>query len=292
MSNGQNTGGLVLRGLWAAVRFLLPVEGPRAVRGTEGRAAAMGAAIPWLVPIGLLVGIAWTGMFRLTWRLFGETAYLRVIPALAITLMECLLTGPYLVMGLARTVHLLAGQQPRHAEQDSTAPLSPVGTLTLALTVLCQWVLVVSIPDVQTWWPMSTDWRHYFNFMYPKAIFRPLVLAPIWGRWGLLLAASIGRTTPHADAETGAFATAMRPGLLLLHSLLPIALTAVYCSREHNRFIGVVMAMLVFAVTFVVAFLMGQRGGGQSRQSMFAAGQIAQLAFLAFYRAFWRSLHP
>jgi len=279
------------RGLAAAVRFLLPVGGPRVGADGETGGAAVVAAVRWIVPLGLLIGLGWVGMFRLTWRLFGETANIRVMPALAITLLECLLTGPYLAMGLARTVHLLTGQQPRQAPQDPLTPLSPVGTLTLALTVLCQWVLVVSIPDVQTWWPMEADWRHYFNFLYPRAIFRPLILAPLWGRWGLLLAATIGRTTRHADGDTVALAGAMRPSRLLWQSILPVALTAIYCSREHNRFIGVVLAMLVFAATFVVAFAMGQRGGGQTRQSLCAAGQVSQLAFLTFYRAFWQTIH-
>ena len=34
-----------------------------------------------------------------------------------------------------------------------------------------------------------------------------------------------------------------------------------------------------------------RRGGGQTKQSLFAAGQVAQLAFLAIYRAFWPLIH-
>lgn len=285
MNNGRIRGGAFHRGLAAAVRFLFPMG------ETHAPLSETPSAVRWVVPIGLLIGLAWAGMFRATWRIFDETSNMRVMPALAVTLLECLLTGPYLVMGLARTVHLLTRHQPRQAPHDPLTPLSPVGTLTLALAVLCQWVLVVSIRDVQTWWPLESDWRHYFNFLYPRAIYRPLILAPLWGRWGILLAATIGRTARHADGDTVALAGAMRPSRLLWQSLLPIALTAIYCSREHNRFIGVVLAMLVFAATFLVAFGMGQRGGGQTRQSLFAAGQVSQLAFLTFYQAFWRTMH-
>ena len=54
---------------------------------------------------------------------------------------------------------------------------------------------------------------------------------------------------------------------------------------------GVVLAMVVFAVTYVVSVVMARRGGGQTRQSLFAAGQIAQLTCLALYRGFWPLIH-
>jgi hypothetical protein len=275
--------------LLAALRFLLPLR--REGLPGDADAGAMARAAVWFVPIGLLTGLAWVGAFRLAWRVFGETANMRVLPAMTVTLLECLITGLFLVLGLARTIHLLAGLTPRHLDHEPSSPLSPVGTLVLALTVLCQWVLIVSFPDVTTWWPSDWDWRHYFNFMYPRAIFRPLILAPLWGRWGVLLAATLGRTARQADPLTAALGQAMRPSRLLRQAFLPIVLTAIYCSREHNRFIGVVLAMVVFAATYVVSVVMARRGGGQTRQSLFAAGQIAQLTCLALYRGFWPFIH-
>ena len=236
--------------------------------------------------MGLLIGLCWAGSFRMTWRLYGETGTLRVVPALTIVFLECLLTGPFLVLGLARTAHVLAGTQPLLPNQDRAAPLSPVGTLVLAFVVLIQFGLILSIHNPPGWWPSPDDPRHYFNFMYPRPLYRPLLLAPIWGRWGILLAATIGRTANQTDGETLALNRMMGPGRLVMHSVLPFFLTAVYCSRSRNIVIGIIIGLLVFVVTYVTTVAMARRGGGQTRQSLFAAGQIAQLTFLTVYRAF------
>ncbi|HKQ50030.1 MAG TPA: hypothetical protein VJZ71_18285 [Phycisphaerae bacterium] len=270
-------------GLSEALRLLFPV----AQGLPPGRSTAWSRSASWIVPLGLFIGLIWAGLFRITWRVYGEAGNVRVIPALAIVLIECLLTGPFLALGLARTAHLLTGIKPLAATSDARAPLSPVGTLVLCLTVLSEWVLIASIRDDAAWWPSPKDWRSHFNFMYPAPIYRPLLLAPIWGRWGLLLAASVGRTARGADEAIVALCESMRPARMLRHAIVPVALTAIYFSREGNIFIGLIMALIVFAATYIVAVVMAQRGGGQSRQTLFAAGQIAQLAFLAVCRAMW-----
>jgi hypothetical protein len=275
---------LDLRGLWEVLRFFLPLGRSEVDTGRP-------LAVAWVVPVGLLTGLAWAGCFKLAWRVYGETANLRLIPALVVVLLECLLTGPFLALGLSRTVHLLAGVRPTRGGTDPAAPLSPVGTLILGLTLLSEWVLIASIPVVSGWWPSTGDWRHHFNFLYPAPLYRPLVLAPLWGRWAILLAATIGRTARQADPTTVALCDAMRPRRVLLHCLLPFALTSVFFSRGGNLLIGVVLGLLVFGVTYLVGVGMARRGGGQTRQSLYAAGQIAQLAFLALYRAFWPAIH-
>lgn len=271
-------------GLAAALRFLLPLSGAPTPTA-EGIVPNM---VRWFVPIGFLIGLAWAGSFRIAWKLFGETVGLRVVPSLIVVLIECLFTGALLAMGLARTSHVLTGRQPLRGEDNPMAPLSPVGTLVLCLTVICQYALILSIPAMQGWWPPPNDWRHTFNFMYPAPIYRPLILAPIWGRWGILLATALGRSAHKADGMTIALNQAMSPGRLLLHALGPLALTAVYCSRGRNVLTGIIIGMLVFGVTYIISVTIARRGGGQTRQSLYAAGQIAQLTFLMIYRAFGR----
>ncbi|MCG8404015.1 MAG: adenosylcobinamide-GDP ribazoletransferase [Phycisphaerales bacterium] len=268
----------------AAITFLLPIGR----RKTFGPTEAVPNPVSWIVPIGLLIGLIWAGSFRLSWRLYGEIGSLRVLPSLTVVLVECIFTGSFLALGLARTAHVLTGRQPFRVQTDRMIPLSPVGTLVLCLIVMVEFFLILSIDDRPGWWPPPNDWRYHFNFMYPHPIYRPLLLAPIWGRWGILLAATIGQTARDSDAETVALNRAMSPGRLLLHALLPLCLTAIYCSRSRNYLTGVIIGMLVFGITYVVTVAIARRGGGQSRQSLFAAGQIAQLAFLAVYRAFWR----
>jgi hypothetical protein len=298
------------------LRFLLPLGRPE----TAETLSASRNMVPWVVPIGLLVGLAWVGAFRVTWRLYGEIAAVRVIPALTIVLMECLFTGHYLLLGLTRTVDtlsqgrhlrlggrlrvgpgeefaqttpsLVAGSAPR--EQSDMSPpslLTPVGSLVLCLAILSQWVLITSAPAVSPWWPSPTDWRHHFNFLYPAPLYRPLLLAPMWGRWGVLLAATIGRTARRADLPVRTLCETMSPGRLLKHAILPTTLTAIYASRGGNLAIGLILSVVVFAIAYLAAVIMVRRGGGQTRQSLHATGQVAQLAFLALYRAFWPFIH-
>jgi len=268
----------------STVRFLFPIESPETRLGRP----ATERLVPYVVPVGLLVGLLWVAVFRLSWWLYGETGSIRVIPSLMVVLVECLLTGPFLALGLARTVHVLTSDRPELATDDRLAPLSAVGTLVLCLTILCEYALILSIPHREGWWPSPDDWRSDFNFLYPRPIYRPLLLAPLWGRWGMLLAATIGQTARNADQTTIALNHAMTPGRLLRHAFLPVVLTAIYCSRSRNYLTGVLIGILVFAVTYIVTVAIARRARGQSRQSLFAAAQIAQLAFLAIYRACWR----
>jgi hypothetical protein len=288
-------------GLTEALRFLLPLGNRRATDHVPAAHAARSAdlqpvptftrAVPWIVLIGLAVGLLWVGTFRLTWRLYGETANVRLIPALAVVLLECLLTGQLLVLGLARTTQLLGPDRPKHAHAGGLGALPPAGTLVLLLIILSQWVLILSIPDRAGWWPSDSDPRHYLNSLYPRPILRPLLVAPVWGRWGILLAASVGKTARQVDPQTRALGQAMTPGRLLRNTILPLLLTGVYFSREHNRLLGVIIGVLVFGVSYLFCVGLARRGGGQTRQSVFAAGQFAQLAFLAIYRAFWPLIH-
>ncbi len=283
-------------GLGAALKFTLPLGRRR--EGGDPKAAF------WIIPIGLVIGLIWVGVFRATWRIYGEIATVRVIPALMIVLVECLFTGHYLFVGLARAVNTLASEQPLRPETDGEAEphrhvpgegsalvLSPTATLTMGLAVLALWVLITSIPWESPWWPAPSDWRHRFSFLYPSPIYRPLLLTPIWGRWGILLAATIGRTARHADGQTQALERAMSPGRLLRQTILPVVLTAVYCSRGGNLVIGAIISLLVFGAAYLAAVIMARRGGGQTRQSLYATGLIAQIAFLAIYRAFWLVIH-
>lgn len=267
------------------MKFLFPItsKAPK-----ETAVADMPDIVPYIVPFGLIIGVLWAGTFRMSWWLYGEFATLRVVPSLFVVLLECLITGPFLVLGLARTIHILTTEDPKLPETGRLQPLSPIGTLVLCLIILSEFVLILTIQKGENWWPAMDDWRSYFNTMYPRPIFRPLLLAPIWGRWGILLAATLGRTARGADLMTLALNRDMSPGRLMRHAILPLFLTAIYCSRSRNYLTGLLIGMLVFAVTYLVTVTMARRGGGQTRQSIFAAGQIAQLAFLAIYRACWR----
>ncbi len=272
-------------GLATALTFLLPLGRRAEPRSVE----AVPYFATWVVLTGIVIGLAWAGGFRLVWRLYGETGGLRIAPSLAIVLLESLFTGALLVLGLARSASLLSGARSvAPSGLDNSASLPAIGTLVLFLVILTQFAMILSVRATPGWWPPPEDWRSHFNLMYPHPIYRPLLLAPIWGRWGILVAATIGRTAPHADVWTKALNKSMGPFLLLVHTSAPLLLTAIYCSRSRNYLTGVLIGLLVFGVTYVAAVAFARRGDGQTRQSMHAAGQVAQVSFLIIYLGFWR----
>lgn len=291
------TPGNIWRSIFDAGRLLLTFDVQP--RGLDGPRAA--AVIGWVVPISLLIGLAWAGTFRATWRLYGEVEGIPILPALCVILLEAFVTGRYLPLALARVVDIIDAGAPGRGASDSFVPplindlSSPPrlrGTLMLALIVLVQFVLLSSIPKVNPWWPPDDDLRHYFNFLYPRPIYRPLLLAPLWGRWAILLAACVGRTAERADPDVVAISRAMTPGRLLRHAILPLLLSCIYFSREQNFLIGAVIALVVFAVSYVACVLMARRLGGQTRTTLLATGQVAQIVFLATYKAMVPQIFP
>lgn len=279
------------RTFFAALEYLLTCNVPK------GRVEPVNvtALVRWILPISLLIGLAWAGVFRATWRLYGEVAGIPIIPALFVVLLEAFVTGRYLPLALARVVDRFdAGESGRGAVpeiDDLSSPPRLRGTLVLLLIVLVQFVFVGSLRNYNPWWPPQDDWRHYFNFLYPRPIYRPLLLAPLWGRWAVLLAATIGRTAEQADSATVAICRSMTPGRLLRLAVLPLLLSCIYFSREQNFLIGAVIGLAVFAISFIACVLMARRLGGQSRTTLLATGQVAQIAFLAVYRAMWAKIH-
>lgn len=265
-------------GAWPAARYLLFAPPYVKVDVRDGR-----QLFAWIVPVGLLIGLAWVGLFRGSWKLYGEgdVQGLRLIPALALVLLEMLVTGRLLVFAAARAA------DDARIGIESSQPLSARGTVVMLAVAMTQWALIVSIPHWSPWWPTPDDWRSTFNFLYPRPIYRPLLLAPLWGRWALLLAASVGRTANHADPLTAAVCASATPSRVLRNAIAPLLLSCIYFSRERNFLIGGLIGLGVLAISYLTAVILSIRCGGQTRTTIFATGQIAQLAFLAIYRAAW-----
>lgn len=273
-------------GLAAAAAYLFPFGR----RTGSLDPAEFSRAAPWIVPLGLAVSLSWVIVFRAVWRLFGDTAGLRLVPSTAILLLDVAFTGSLLFMGLVAIVNGMTARQPLHPDAHQVQSLSYPAVTALVLAVLLQWALILSIPVEPPWWP-STGWRRHFNFMYPAPHYRPLILAPLWGRWGLLLAACVGRTARNADPQTVALCESMRPALLLRRAILPLALSVIYFSREGAYLGGVIAGLITFGITYLAAVFLAHRGGGQTRHSLYAVALVAQIAFLAVHRAFWPLIH-
>jgi len=229
------------------------------------------------------IGLLWVGVFRALWRLYGEeVTSLRLVPAAGVLVVDVVFTGYCLFVGLTTTVDALFG--PRHARQpepESPAPPGMSAVMALLLSIVLQLVLISAVRTGDWWWP--SDWRRHLNFAYPQLIYRPLLLAPLWGRWAILLAAGLGRVASRSHPAAVGLSEAVSPKLVMGTYIVPLCLTAVYCSRSGNLILGTIIALTVLGLTFVTGVVIARRGGGQTRRSMLAAGKMAELIFLSAF---------
>jgi len=262
----------------AALRLLLPALG-------EAPAAASARGVHWLVPGGLLIGLIYAALYRSSWRVFGEVEDVRLIPALAVWLVDVTVFGLAMFLGVARTVDRWPGKPPGGLPQAAT-PASRLGTaglLALIVVLVVKLVLWTAIPEGISGWP--ADWRRHFNFMYPRPVFRPLILAPMWGRWGLILAGSIARTAPQEGACLPGLRGARSTLTVMGWFLVNLAITAIYCGRQRRWMIGCIIGLAILGVTYLFCVASARRFSGHTRFTVYAAAFLAEAAFLIFYLA-------
>ncbi len=211
---------------------------------------------------------------------------MRFMPATAVWLLDTVLFGLVLTMAAGQIGHLLSTRGRDDLQRSDAGGVPGMATMAMIVVLMLKWAMLVSLPVGMQWWP--SDWRRVFNFVYPRPIYRALILAPLWGRWGILLAAGIGRTARGCDPVTASLCRAVRPTFILASVLVPILLSGVYCSHKNNRLIGVIMGLVVLAVTFIGTVIMTRRTSGQTRSSLLATGLLSELTFLACYLGFGR----
>jgi len=233
---------------------------------------------------GLLIGLAWVGTFRGAWRIFGDLGGLRLLPAVTILGLDAALLSRCLFLAMASC----ASGARENQERQNAQSITHGAVIVLVVVLISEFAVVLSLPHLPGWWPASHDWRSWFNWMYPYPLYRPLLLAPLWGRWGMLVALGMGRAATDADPLTRGYVRATRPVHLLVQSVLPVALTTIYCSRSGNFVTGPMIAIIILVVSVLFATVATHRRGGQSRATVLATGLVAQLAFLMVYRGFWR----
>jgi len=260
--------------LGSALGLLLPGFGRPSGPGSA-------AAVHWLVPGSLLIGLIYVGLYRASWRIFGEVGQVRLMPALAVWLADVSFLGLLMVLGAARTVDRWGGARKDLAGGPGWLGLA--GMIALFVLLIFKLALWTAIPVGVAGWP--GDWRRFFNFAYPRPVFRPLLLAPMWGRWGMILAAGIGRTAPAEGGAIPGLLGARSPVVVVGWFLLVAGLTAVYCGRGGRWMIGCMIGLAVLGVTFLFAVIAARRFSGHTRFSVYAAALVSEVAFLIFYLA-------
>lgn len=241
-------GGLAIRGLVTAIRFLtiVPVPG-RALEGPE----ALGRAAGWFPLVGLILGCV-------LWLLDGGLTLL-VVPSLSavfVLLAWKLLTGGIHLDGLADSLDGLAGKD--RAERLAIMRDGRIGTygaLGLVFVLLTAYAVLAELV-------LGT-------FRGPA-----LVLAPAVGRLAPLL---LARTFAPAGGGSGAAFMGAVPWTALVLGAIPVTVAALALSGPW----GLLLAAVGLAVAWAAAGFFSRRLGGLTGDVLGAAVELAELAVLA-----------
>ncbi len=290
--------------LWAAWACIGPIR-----PGPLARTAPAGDVL-WALPVlGLVQGVLWTVLFAGAWRIFGEYPVgLRLVPVLVLLLADLFMAGRFTMAGV-RAVETLAYHDDAllsSRRRDITA----IGTIAAVVIVLATYALLLAIPKGIEWWP--ADWRHHLHWMYPRPIFRPLLLVPMWTCWSMVLAAGTGRallrprdtddpidvsstvddeSQPEMHDPASNLAGRATPAQIIIGFLPAMVLTAVYASRDMNMVIGMGVSLVVFLFAYLAAMAAALRWRGQTGITILAAGLVGRMAFLACWLFIGRALH-
>jgi len=252
--------------------FVLPIGADRGADNPRWSRVGL-----WLPVWGLLIGAAYAGSFRVIWLWLGEYQHIRLAPMALLLVVDAGFLGYRLLTGAAAVV---SGWHARVG-----AGLGPPTLATLVfviLAVLVKFSLLVSLPAGAVTWP--ADWREHIRAVYPYVIYRPLILMPLWGRWAMLLAGTIGRVAPEGSDRLRLIGRGSRLLMVMGWWAAIAGLTVLYCSptRYHiGWFILISLGMLL--VAYLASFVLARRFGGQTESTVTAVGWGVEIAFLLVY---------
>ena len=238
-----------VNGFWLALGFLttLPARPVPYVPGGLGRAAA------WFPVIGLLMGVLLLLVHAAAARLLG--------PAVAAVLVVAAwagLTGALHLDGLADCCDGLLVSAPRERRLEIMRD-PRVGSFAVTGLVLALLLKTAAV----------------FSLGAGSAAGLGLVLAPVWARWWILLAAR--RPSARVEGLGSSFAAVLTPRLLGYALVLPLVLLGIAAWFDWHSLVGVVLSGLA---CLGVLQLAQARIGGITGDVLGAVVELAEVALL------------
>jgi hypothetical protein len=237
---------------------------------------------------GLVYGVLISLCFAVSWKIFGEIYFseysrLRLIPIVVVLLIGSIVCFRQL-LGFAVTIDRLVMPDQSDDSNETSKTIPTVhfpGQLAVFLLILLKFTALLAMPYQTPWWP--ADWRRFFNFLYPKALYRVLILAGVWNSAAILLASATGPTRKTANASDCSFRKQMSIKSLLGNLLITFVLTSIYFSSWRNHALGLLVAFILFLVMYLISMLLAWRLKGHDRFTSFACAQIAETLVLLSY---------
>lgn len=147
--------------------------------------------------------------------------------------------------------------------------------LTAALTAVLNYAVRRWNPDWPTHLPPGWQW------LWPRALYRAILLAPVWGGWAMLVLGRFHRPTDRTDGPTRRLAEAVSPIGAAAGLAVPLAASLVYLNFAYPWHVVPPAAAVLAALGGGTALV--RLYGGLTRQAVLAANFLTQVAFLVSY---------
>ncbi len=215
-------------------------------------------------------GLACVGIWGGAWKLFGEGFYaIPAMPIAAVLAVMCLWLYKRAILSLAE----ISGGKSSEGKALSSCIICIF--FMLSFLVLRRW-------DSDT----PADLPHWLQWIWPMALYRVLILMPIWGAWSMLITCQFCK--PNAKTEFGIRTFAQDCGIVKTAILFAVLLAV---TMIYFHYLGW-WRFCVPAITIIVASLSSpiiyKRQGGLTRDLLLAVNILTQLAFLLSYLVFYQ----
>lgn len=290
-----------------AARFLY---GVRAVRddGSDAGGADRSAAgwVRWITPLGLLVGVLLAAVLAVGWSQLthgpGEL-WMVAVPAV---LIYWLGPGAARYAGWGRTwTSVRLGARLNDLSRDAYPGIEGLGLMVIAIVAaaMTQFAAVSMLPVRLPTTPpgLPSQFMPIYYCLFPATHYGAVVLMCLWGNAAVLLAACLGRPAGHADRLVRELLAAPAWRKMAWALLFPAAVSAVFFfgwfrqwgqdwlpTAALSVFYALAVAVILFGVTMLFAWLLARRVQGHCRSTLLAAGLIGEIAFLLVFHAMFK----
>lgn len=242
--------------------------------GSDERIAAEPAERFRDAPAGLLAaslatGIASCALWAAAWRVFGEPAMTRFMPAVLTAAM--LILWP-LRRAVAGAIDIACGRDP------SARPLA-AALFVLAFT-LCMVLVSLEHFHLEKPWPA---WLAWLRLGRRYKFYRVLLLMPLWGAWAMLITPRFCRPDERTEPAVAAFARAGGPFRATICMGLLLAATIKYFAYLPWQQLNISAAAMVTGP--LAGAVLCRRTGGLTRRALLAANVATQMVFMLAYLA-------
>ena len=216
--------------------------------------------------VGLMTGsLGWgilsMGVWATAWRVFGDYFGLPLMPAVAVVAVTTL--------WLYRLSFLALGE---------IIGDGPTGGRALGCSIIVA-VFLFAMLGLKGWNP---DWSTpTWQWIRPRALYRPLILAPVWGAWSMIIVPQFRRPGKNTEPAVSAFSAGCGPLTAAACLVAPLAGSIVYFNYLQWTQLGISVATVIAAIGGGLIFC--RLVGGLNRKALLATNLLTQLVFfLAF----------